>query len=95
MEQPLNIMYTCQCCYKQKNKMKNDSSGYYENKILGQGGVYRCTKCKEIKPVDNFSLVSAKKSKRRRKYCDDCRKKQLRERYYERKREKELKDKAQ
>jgi hypothetical protein len=72
-----------------RTKIK-DNTGYYENKMLSQGEnpSFRCTNCREIKPIDNFSLIEPKKSKRRRKFCRECRNKQMRERYYKRKEEK-------
>lgn len=88
MDNQIKIKYTCQCCYKEKDKLLIDRTGYYENKILAEDGNFRCKKCKIIKPIENFSLVNKKKFKRRRKCCDDCRKKQLRDAYYKRKQRK-------
>lgn len=94
-----NIIYqvvkSCEHCNKKCTKKIEDKTGYYENKILGEGGNFRCTNCKIIKPIDNFSLLHPKKSTRRRKFCRDCRNKQLREYYYAKKKKKELKDKPQ
>ena len=77
------IVSNCSCCNSKKMRQIEDKTGYYENKLLGEGGQFRCKNCKIIKPIDNFSLV-AKNSTRRRKFCRDCRNTQMKERYYKR-----------
>ena len=85
METPLNIMYTCKCCEKTSNKMNIKKGVQYENRQLGEGGFFRCSKCATIKPINNFELVHKNKSLRRRKACDECRKAQMRTRYHKQK----------
>lgn len=92
------LIKVCSCCKSKTKREIEDKTGYYENKQLGQGDdpSFRCSNCKIIKPIGNFSLVNPKKSNRRRKFCRDCRNQQMKERYYirkELKKQKELKDK--
>jgi len=79
----------CQHYCKTCNKNNNKNTKYYLNKKLEkENNSYKCSACKEIKRVEEFSFVDIKKSKRRRKVCSVCRCKQMRDRYYKRKKEK-------
>ena len=63
----------CQCCNIKRSKLRKDKTGFYENKILGEGGNFRCKGCKEIKPINEFEFVNKLKSTNRRKKCRNCR----------------------
>lgn len=63
-----------------------DKTGFYESKyVLAKDNKCRCTMCKEIKDMTNFSIVNKNVSDKRRKKCNDCRRKQMNARYKVRK----------
>lgn len=84
----LRIEYTCKGCNDKKYVLKVDKTGYYENKALEQKELCKCSKCNEIKPIDNYAFVNMKESNRRRKQCNSCRKIVLSELYQKRKNKK-------
>jgi len=90
----LKTITECQCCSKKRIKTRKDKNGFYENKILGEGGEFRCKECQIIKPFSEFSLVNSKinskYSTNRRKKCRSCRNTQMMEAYRKRQAKKAL-----